>query len=128
MPDLLCACTALPSYAQSVQMLDTWPRRCATMLVGCGRGREGEYLSWLPELTCFPWCMQILSKLSLCALPGSLELNQQMADEFTAKVGLRCATTNRPIRSICDSHSGGKAPRSQFSLSNWTFDCRPTSS
>ena len=38
MPDLLFACTALPPFAQSAQMLDTWSRWCAAMLGVVGWG------------------------------------------------------------------------------------------
>ena len=53
-------------------------------------------MSWLPQLTHFCCFMQILSHLKLCALPGSLELNQLMADDFTAKVGFHWAAANYP--------------------------------
>ena len=81
------------------------------MLGGCGRRGEGIHVSWLPELTCFCKLMQILAELDLCALPGSLELNQHMADKFTAKVRFCCAAASYPSGRTCDSHSGARAPR-----------------
>ena len=84
-------------------------------------------MSWLPGLTCFCQCMQILSELDLCALPGSLELNQMMADNFTAKVSFCCAAANHPSESSCDS-GGGRAPSNDTLLSPQTSGRRLTSS
>ena len=78
-----------------------WP--CAAMALVTCKGMIGQ--SCWPESGYPPVLLQTLNTLCFRGLPGSLELNQQLANHFTEKVKWHNSQHVWPRLTACGMHS-----------------------